>query len=210
MVAYFQAQSAMLDEVVANIRTFFATPSEYSWIFNRDYSAMGTPYKSGEDGQPYYTVSGKFPDRFRFYPSVLVSTTVNQFIPLDWDNKMVQVNELNQYGKEDVKEFINGGDLVIGLSCTVRAMDQKTTEEISDILAMWSTTYGRLYFKNMHWFMNPFSYPGGIQVENLRDSTDQRRVYKSTLTTTMRGQWLISKAVSETTLEKLTIEQDFV
>lgn len=201
---YFAASTEMTDEIVKNIRNYFSDVQYYSDVFNKDYSILSEPHKYGSNGEKYYLVSGKFPDRFRLYPHILVACTVSDMHQLDLNNIALQMDYINRYGRRDIKSFIKAGDLTISVNLTIRSMDQRQTSEITDLLCLWSTTYGREYFKKRHWFMNPMR-GANLSVENLRDSSDSVRLYKGTISTSMRGQWLKELSVPGVELEVLTV-----
>lgn len=202
---YYVASKELTDLIVKDLRKYFSSPSYYGSVFNKDFSILGEPNRVNLENQPVYLISAAFPDLFRYYPNILVRSSVQQFHKLDNDNLIVQKDHINEYGKRDVDFYYKGGHLTLNINVTVRTLDQLECEQISDLIALWSVDYGWKSLKEKQAFINPFTFPGGVAVENLKDSTDQKKIYKVNLNTSIRVAWIVEEFVEAPILEKLSI-----
>lgn len=193
---------------VKHLRQYFADVNYYGWVFNKSFAALGRPHKRGERGEDHYLIATKFADSFRMYPHVLVSVSQGKPIRLDRDNRMMQVNGINEYGRNDVAHFIHGGDVQVNISLTVRSMNQLDAEQIGDLLIHYSNTYGWEYFKPKHWFLEPFS-GSAVSAINLRDGSDTIKVYQMNLNTSARGQWLQKVVPTAPFLERVNVDFNY-
>lgn len=204
---YFVASKEVDNIIVRELRRYFSDVAAYSWIFPKDYSILGEPFKRNNENQPLYLIAASFPDRFRYYPSITIKTAIQKIHRLDVDHLIVQGDKINEYGRRTFKDFIRGGQITIAFTCIVRAIDRVEAEEITDLLAYWSVYDGWFNLKKIQAFMEPFSAPGGVVVENLKDSTDQKKVYNVTLGTTIQVNWLKRDDPEFPTISKVTVTE---
>lgn len=206
---YYAASSAMTNEVVTNLREFFADYYSYSYLMNRNYTLFGRPVNYGPRNEQVYLLSSRFPDRFNLYPRILVNVSLQRLSRVQADNLILQIDEVNQYGRRDVKGYIKGGFLTVNVSVTVEAMDQTMTEEITDLIAWWSTNNGWEYFKKLQWFIEPMAATQ-ISPVNYSEGNTTTRVYRSSLNTTMRGTWLRFQEEPAQHISAFNIEQNYI
>lgn len=202
---YFCASKELEDIIVRELRTFFQDTTYYGSVFNKDFSILGIPNRVNKQNQPVYLISAEFPESFRYSPSILVRCAVQQFHRLDLDNVILQKNEINEYGKEDLDCFYRGGHITLNVNVVIRSLDKLESEQIADLAALWSADHGWRTLKDKQIYIQPFTYPSGSVTENMKDSTDQKKIYKVTLGTTARLSWIVKDTPNLDILEKITV-----
>lgn len=192
----FTATHELTELIIPDLRNFLASPDKYSWFCPKNFSQLGKPYTIKGRTESFQLVSATFPDRFRSYPHILVNPAITNFQRLDADNIIAQKNEINQYGKLDPEGYIVGGKVNFNVTFTMRTLNREDAEYLCDVVCYYLAEPGFQFLKTKGVFIQPPSISGGIVAENLKESTDSKRVYSIRISVSGNVDWLKLRTIN--------------
>lgn len=198
----------MVDAFVLHMRDYFSDPTQYGYIHETDFSVLGKPLDSPKDTNDpkVYLVSAAFPNTFKMYPHIVVRASISGFERRQADNIVAQLNEVNPYGKLDAKSLLRGGGIRFNIQATIRTLDEVDAEELTDILCFYFENNCRMHFMKKQLFLDP---PTGASIsdENYRDTTQQKKVFRSVVSVRALGEWLNETPFDDIYLKQVNVKR---
>lgn len=207
MYHYFSSKK-MVDAFVLHMRDYFSDPNQYSYIHETDFSVLGQPIDNPKNPNDpkVYLVGAAFPSTFKMYPHVILRASIAGFERRQADNIVAQINEVNQFGKLDAKSLLRGGGIRFNIQATVRTLDEVDAEELTDILCFYFENNCRMHFMKKQLFLDPPT-GGTVGDENYRDTTQQKKVFRSVISVRALGEWLNETPFDDVYLKQVNVKR---
>lgn len=203
---FFGAQKIMNEFIVNSLREFMIEPSYYIGEIPRDYSKLGEPFQDDDPSTgTLQLISTTFPEgRKRYFPNITIDVATPTFKRLSFQDLAYTKDSINNFARRETDMRVRTGHLMFRVSINIQAKDKLTCEEISDLVGIYSITYGYAQAKANSYYFGEFS--GGKIVAKPLTNSQSVKIYENTITLPVQASWILGDPVEGLILSKVNIE----